>query len=49
MRKIRWEEAVVNSEARRSGRKDKLTYNHWDCTCGSIDCLANPMLQKESK
>lgn len=49
MRKIRFEESVKYSIARRAGRKDKLTCSHFDCSCGSIDCLANPIVQKEVK
>jgi hypothetical protein len=49
MRRIRWEEAVEYSNARREGRKDKLTCSHWDCHCGSVNCLANPMIQRRSK
>jgi hypothetical protein len=46
MRRIRFEESVQYSIARRNGRKDKLTCVHFDCSCGSINCLANPIVQK---
>ncbi len=39
MRHIRWEEAVVRSHARRE--KIPVEIRHFDCHCGSIECLGN--------
>jgi hypothetical protein len=47
MRNIRWEEAVNRAQNNRDrGTKryiNNLQFVHWDCTCGSIECLANPI------
>jgi hypothetical protein len=46
MRHIRWEEAVKHSQNNRSkGTRHYIKgmqFVHWDCTCGDIECLANP-------
>jgi len=47
MSRIRWEEAVNRAQNNRDrGTKrfiKDLQFVHWDCTCGSIECLANPI------
>ena len=47
MSRIRWEEAVNRAQNNRDrGTKryiSNLQFVHWDCTCGSIECLANPI------
>jgi len=42
MRQIRWEEAVTLSRAKREG-KPVSSLRHFDCHCGSIECLGVPM------
>ena len=49
MRQIRWEEAVLRSRIKREVITDTRFYyegpptiNHWNCLCGSIECLGNP-------
>lgn len=44
MRRIRWEECVVMSKNKRAKKPAKGGMIHWDCTCGEIDCLANPTI-----
>jgi len=42
MRRIRWEEAMSRSMNKRGKRPIKnLQFVHWDCMCGSIECLRN--------
>ena len=41
MRKIKFEEAVVRSRAKREGISDPII-QHFTCCCGSLDCIAEP-------
>jgi hypothetical protein len=42
---IKWEEAVARSQNKRARRPIKdVQFTHWDCTCGSIGCIANPRI-----
>lgn len=46
MRHIRWEEAVNRAILKREGyvsdNGSKIEFEHWHCSCGSIECLGNP-------
>jgi hypothetical protein len=42
MRQIRWEEAQLNSIAKREGLSGEL--HHMNCPCGSIACLGAPFI-----
>ena len=42
MREIRWEEAKVNSRARRAGKPNPVIRHDGSCSCGNIGCLATP-------
>jgi hypothetical protein len=39
MRHIRWEEAVKHAQANREGQEHDI--QHFDCHCGSVECLGN--------
>jgi hypothetical protein len=45
MRHIRREEDVARSRARREGKED-VTFRHWNCSCGSIECQGTPVAQE---
>jgi hypothetical protein len=47
MRQIRWEEARLNSIAKREGLNGDL--HHTSCTCGSIICLGAPFLSQSTR
>lgn len=45
MRQIRWEESVARARARREGLVD-IAIHHHDCHCGSVGCLAVPLVRE---
>lgn len=48
MRQIRWEESVARAAAKRGG-KTNITVHHSDCHCGSVGCLAVPIVRELKK
>lgn len=46
MRRIRWEESLVNASLKRDPPKKPMHIVHWSCACGSVDCLASPMAHR---
>jgi hypothetical protein len=42
MKRIKWEEAEVNSRNKRNYPNKKVIVEHWTCSCGSMQCMAYP-------
>lgn len=47
MREIRWEESVRYSQLKREGDdKEQYCIERFDCSCGYIGCLGQPIIRK---